>query len=759
MALTYSQVKNANLTPLSEAVAQWKTLPGALVEISRGFGNTVTKNLRESDWTGESADAAFCAFSTVERELYSASEEAKDIHFLLNDAHGKFGSAQKRLKNIESAIAEDKYMKISGEGNVYLSVPTSQSGHSAVLQKSYTETLHYYNDAIKKAIEDAEEADSALHYALSQDHNGRKRGFDADTANSVDSAISQRRAAEEDADAATKLAFTAIEGKDLTKAQIAEMNRLLAKHEGDPHFAEKFAVALGPRGTVNFWQSVADKRHTEGGEIKSLQNLQKSLGYTLGTATHSDSAAMEGWKSGMGAIGSERIKDIDYRAGTQTEGPYSFQVMSSLMRYGNYETGFLNEYGKDLLSFERSHEGKAEDLWRPDGAMYYLNPGGTDLGQDPMAGYLEALGHNPEAAKQLFKSDDWASYDPEKSPEDQMDPDLKYLLTERDWPNDSVLGKERDLGYGYDELGHALEAATLGVPHDQQGLGAHRDAATANVMEQVVSTVSKDTDYLKDRPGIGDSLARMGAGYIDDLNWSLAHEGGGTGSANADEVFKHSGPGHMSMDEPSARKFLQTVGQYDDNYQVLSSAQQSFTNSAMVAYPDDIEKVRSAVNTGAYAHGILDEARISDVNEYYKGEEDKANLEFEKSAAWKQFGMSSALGIGTGIAVTPFLGPAAGMAAVTAIPMLVDTGSAALETYWGNGYSEEALKNEADFSSKASLNAEDFENYGKVRAKSPLENYMALHDVPAGLRTTYSQEALNAYDRGANSADRTDGNK
>ncbi|MFD9224424.1 hypothetical protein ACFWDI_31530 [Streptomyces sp. NPDC060064] len=145
--------------------------------------------------------------------------------------------------------------------------------------------------------------------------------------------------------------------------------------------------------------------------------------------------------------------------------------------------------------------------------------------------------------------------------------------------------------------------------------------------------------------------------------------------------------------------------------------------------------------------------------QHLEGEEDKANLEFEKSAAWKQFGMSSALGIGTGIAVTPFLGPAAGVAAATAIPMLVDTGSAALETYWGNGYSEEALKNEADFSSKASLNAEDFENYGKVRAKSPLENYMAFHDVPDGLRTTYFQEALNAYDRGANSADRTDGNK
>ncbi|MFE7773188.1 hypothetical protein ACFU5O_04665 [Streptomyces sp. NPDC057445] len=759
MALTYSQVKQANLTPLSEALTKWKTLPGALEEISRTFGSTVTKNLRESDWIGEAAQEAFSTFFTVEREFYRAAEEAKDVHGLLSNAYGQLKSAQIRLSDVETAVAEDKYLKISPEGSVFVSVPSGQTEHAAALQKSYLETVHYYNDAVKRAVADASEADEALHFALSQDHNGRKRGFDSETASSVDEAMAQRKSAERDAKAATELAFAAISGKELTAAQLARVNRILASHEGDPYFSEKFAVTLGPRGTVNFWQAVADKQQTDEKEVEALRDLQKSLGHTLATATHSDSAAMQGWKDGMALIGPERIKDINYRAGIQSEGPYSFQVMGSLLRYGEYDTNFLKDYGKELISFERDFKGKAEDLWRPDGAAYYLNIGGTDMGQDPMAGYMEALGHNPEAAKQVFSSTDWAEYDPGKPPEEQMDADLKYLLTGREWPKDSVLGKDSDLGYGYDELGHALEAATLGVSYDQPDLGARRDASTVNVMEQVTSIVSKDTDFIKDKPGVGDSLARMGAGYIDDLNWSLAHEGGAVGSANPDAVFKHSGPNHMSMDEPSARKFMQIVGQYDGSYQVLSSAQQAFTNSAMVAYPDDLEKVRTAVNVGAYAHGILDEARISDVNEFYKGEEDKANLEYEKSAAWKQFGMSSALSIGAGIAVTPFLGPTAGIATATLVPMLVDTGTAAIETYWGNEYSEEALEKEADFSSKASLNAEDFEQLGKVRAQSPLLNYMELHQVDPGLRTTYGQEALNAYDRGANSADRTDGNK
>ncbi|MEU7012065.1 hypothetical protein [Streptomyces sp. NPDC046385] len=759
MALTYEQVKRADLTPLSEAVTQWRNLPEAFSEIQRTFGSTVTSHLRDSDWAGEAARAAFGTFSVVEREMYSATEEARDIHSLLSNAHARFSAAQKRVRDVESAVTGDRYLRITAEGAVHLVVPPEDADRSAVLQKSYNETIHSYNDAVKQALADAEEADVALHFALSQDRNGRERGFDSDTANSLDTAMKQRREAAKDADAATELALAAIGGKDLTSAQLRDLNRLMGAHEGDPYFSERFAVALGPRGTVNFWQAVADRRNPDGKTAEALAELQKTLGHTLATATHVDSAAMEGWKSGMVGIGPERIKDIDYRAGIQTEGPYSFQVMSALLRYGEYDTEFLNDYGKELLAFEQGHKGKAGDLWRPDGAAYRLNYGGADFGQDPVAGYMEALAHNPEAAKALFHSEVWAESDAGDRSESQLDPDLKYLLTERQWPIDVVPGQDRDLGAGYDELGHALEAATLGVTYDDPSSVVHRDASGANVMEQVLHTVSADTDFVKDRPGVGASLARMGAGYIDDLNWALAGEGLATGSASRHDVFQHEGADHASTDVWQARKFLRIVGQYDGNYQVLSTAQQVFTDSAMVAYPDDVEKVRMAANTGAQSFGILTEGRLTDINESYKEAEDKANLEYAKSAAWKEFGLSSALSVGAGVAVTPFLGPAAGVAAATAVPMLVDTGSAALETYWGNGFSDDALKNEADFSAKASLDAEGFEELSKRRSQASLLNYMELHDVPLERRTTYMQEVLNAYDRGANSSDRTDGIK
>lgn len=104
-------------------------------------------------------------------------------------------------------------------------------------------------------------------------------------------------------------------------------------------------------------------------------------------------------------------------------------------------------------------------------------------------------------------------------------------------------------GYGYDELGHALEAAALGIPYDQPELGVKRDDATANIMSQVIAVVAEDSEYVSDRPGVGDSLAKMGAGYIDDLNWAVSDFGGaGYNTSTRDAAFQHSeGLGHVDV--------------------------------------------------------------------------------------------------------------------------------------------------------------------------------------------------------------------
>ncbi|MGK5450629.1 WXG100 family type VII secretion target [Streptomyces radiopugnans] len=120
MTLGYSTVKNADLAPLAEAVTMWRNLPGQFDTIATSFRNGVSKALRTSDWDGKAAEAAFKKFDEVERQFKNASEEAKDIHRLLDSALENFRSAQKRVRDVTNEVAEDKNLKMSSSGLVYL---------------------------------------------------------------------------------------------------------------------------------------------------------------------------------------------------------------------------------------------------------------------------------------------------------------------------------------------------------------------------------------------------------------------------------------------------------------------------------------------------------------------------------------------------------------------------------------------------------------------------------------------------------------
>lgn len=53
MAISYEQLRSADLSSLSDAVDAWRPLPGQFDTIARAFGSTVTKGLRDSDWKGK----------------------------------------------------------------------------------------------------------------------------------------------------------------------------------------------------------------------------------------------------------------------------------------------------------------------------------------------------------------------------------------------------------------------------------------------------------------------------------------------------------------------------------------------------------------------------------------------------------------------------------------------------------------------------------------------------------------------------------
>ncbi|MGW2891450.1 DUF6571 family protein [Streptomyces griseoruber] len=734
--LDFEHLINANFSELSDAVEKWKKAPENFRDAASKYRSTVEKDIQGSDWDGEAATAAVKKLKAVEKQLDAAGDEAEDIYKLLDDAHEIFTRTQAKLKGLRHDIESDKYLSIKTNGEVYFDPPEGTE-NAAFLNKSYQETLQAYRASIQSYVSEAQEADDTLSWALNQDHNGRSKGFDGSAYSSIADAKKGRAQADKDLKELEKLtggkSKLALAGANepLDPEMLRKINTLISRHEGDPYFAEKFATQTGAKGTLELWTRIADRRQVGDAQTKASAEIQKSLSYTLATASHSHSKAMEEWKKDIFSLGGKQVEYTDMASARQYQGPYGFQVMSSLMHYGSYDDGFLNDYGGKLIGFEKAHKDeKPADLWRAEGDEYpYLNFGpGDDYGFDPMSGYMDALGHNPEAAKEFFYSKDWDTGD-------KADPELKYLMVDRDWPNANTMA-ENSRGYGYDELGHALEAATLGVPYDQQSLGLHRDGTTANVMEQVARLVSKQEGYIESKPGMGDSLARMGAGYIDDLNWSMSNFGDtDDGQARRDAAFQHHGAGHINLAHNTAMGFLSEIGQDANAYKIISGAQQEYTISALKAHPDPDESLSLALETGAKVNGVLDQSRLSEINDKYQDASDDYSDALADASEWKKYGASQAIGTGVALATLPFGGPAAatGAAAVAqfVIPMMIESGGGALETSTGIDIDRHVRDQEDAYNDKLdqeeTMTKSKYAALGYTRAASPLEAYIAAH--------------------------------
>ncbi|MCZ7414886.1 MULTISPECIES: DUF6571 family protein [unclassified Streptomyces] len=737
---------SADLTPLDEAVVRWRSLPGRFNTVSRDFDSQVIKGLRGSDWRGETAEAAFTKFDAVVRQFLSAEDEARAIHRLLESALEAFRSAQKRARAVRTEVEEDRNLSISSEGVVTFSATDDEDGSR---QRLYVETITGYNTRIRSAVNDATDADEALKWALTQDRNGRDQGFNAGMYASVDAAAEGRRQAAEDADTTTRILA---KGHGADYADLRTLNRVLARREGDPYFAERFALKAGPNGVLEFWAGVTADHDRTKKQTAILTRLQDSLGHTLATASHSQSPEMRQWKKEIIELGGERVVAPTNPGAEPVKArtPYGFQVLSSLLHEGDFDPDFLQTYGRELIDFEK--KGGSRYIWTLGVEPHYLNIGGTDKGNDPMAGFLTALGNNPEASKGFFKSGNWDNYDPGEW-DKYLDKDLKYLLLERDWPHDPVEGEDSRRGFAYDELGRALESATLGVPYREVGL--QRDDVTANVMEQVAIAVAHDPDFSGKRPGVLNSLAEMGAGYIDDLSWGVAPYAGPMDAEDHRNMFDREGGGHISLGEDAARRFLFSVGQHPGGYETLSAAQHAYTATLMEAQGDDVRMASKAQNVGAYNHGILDEARTSQIEEGFKGKADEVNRAREESASWKKYGVS------VGVSGAAFLGvaaatanPAAGVAAAVAVPVAVDAGAKAFDTYFGNEMSEDLKAGEKNNLIEAGLESEKIISHGQRMSWSNGYAYQELHGVKD---LAMDGGAASAYMRGMQITDSADG--
>ncbi|MGK5546045.1 hypothetical protein ACSNOH_15110 [Streptomyces sp. URMC 127] len=176
MALTYRDLRHVNLEKLSSAVGAWEKLPGRVHDAGETFRTQVAKGLQESDWQGESAQAASTAITGLSFQLANAQQEARSVHDFLNNCLQSFRSAKKTLDDIATELDGHEHLSLNGDdGSVRVDTGKVKPEDLEHLRKAYESAIRSYKERTRQALEDARETDQTLNWAL----RSMKQSYDA----------------------------------------------------------------------------------------------------------------------------------------------------------------------------------------------------------------------------------------------------------------------------------------------------------------------------------------------------------------------------------------------------------------------------------------------------------------------------------------------------------------------------------------------------------------------------------------------------
>ncbi|MGW2446540.1 hypothetical protein [Streptomyces sp. NPDC001675] len=620
------------------------------------------------------------------------------VKLILEEGHAAIKKAKDDLVGIRDHEGPAAGIRVDGKGKVTARNPLSEipaARHDpdySELLKEEKRNIESWQKRIDLIVDNCNDTDLALKNALQANVTDRK-DFSAPTYTKLDQEEAARAAA------------LAAKGRDITHAELQELNELLKDNSSSVEFSKDFYEKLGPEKSLAFFGQLSTDTYEYGKvdaeRLKDVQELQKNLGLNLATASH-DKEFTDKWGPELRKLGTERIP----LAKNDYGGPFGYQLLGGIMRYGNYDAKFLNPIAEHVAQLH------AKDPYLFAGNKVVnspfknpFNPSGVNgAGYDPATAMLEALGNSPEAAKRFF-ADPPTAYNEDGTVNhgataglgknkdgEAIDNYLDFFGNEK-WESfpdvNSLDDKElkASLGQMPDALGHALEAATLGYPAGHPDAGVERDRDNAAVMQKVIEKYGADPGLLKEhQETMADSLGVMGAGYIDDINWALDKN-------DPDSVFAPGGnaDGHIDFADTAdgngrsaVRGFLSTLGQHPDAYATVSTAEQVYTRSALEDTVGPDGKIhegaaRATMRVGAEVQGMLDQSRADQV----EATNLKTHEDYEKAVAkrsgWVEFGATA--GLAAGVAFLPATA-AVGTAAVL-IPLATDTASGAAEQVIG----------------------------------------------------------------------------
>ncbi|MFI9360810.1 DUF6571 family protein [Kitasatospora sp. NPDC053057] len=631
-------------------------------EFSSELTGDVITPLQGAGWRGDAAERAAATIAKVRNELDAAFEEASAIGKALRDACTELNAAKADL-NAAVKKAADHAMQVSiADGRVTWPAPKTAADKSDPnYATTYEQLAKEVADDIGKALARAEAADAAAATALAAVTGKDATKFQPAPGSPEDQA---KQAAD-----ILKLAGNA------TDAQLDQLNKALKDHANDPRFTTAFYQNLGPDGFLKYYGQLAAASADKGGNRpQAIVDLQANLGTALATATNTRNypRLSDEWEAGLRRAGVARV-DVWPAGGAQ---PFGYQVLSNILRTGTYDKHFLNPIAEHVTQLSEKDAVWTSDGWNVRDFNRFKFLGAPQGGLNPMAGVLEALGHNPQAAMAYFH-DPTTTYNVDGSVKAYNQENKHFDLLTRsggDSPLQDVWTGRTEL-YGHAEqagatsLGHALEAATTGRAYDSQDPLTPHTPEEADLMKKVVDRFGNGDGPKSLRAGApfagaAPSLGHMMAAYMGDVQAAMSPQ---------DHTLTTYGTPVNNLRTEETAKLLGALGRNPEAFGAIAQAQQAYTTAHIqdVMLHQDVygaqfnQAVNNAARSGGEVAGILTAARTDALVKEMHAQADAYNKSIDQNAMWgkavwtatggKVLGMIPGVGSGVSLPVNYFV--------------------------------------------------------------------------------------------------------
>ncbi|MFJ4189027.1 hypothetical protein [Kitasatospora sp. NPDC089509] len=633
---TYSDLRQETFKGIDTLASAFESLTRDW-KLSSEFTGDILTPLQGSNWRGDAAERAAATITKTRNELDAAFEEASAIGKALRDAHTELAAAR---ADLDAALkrAADHSLTVDADGaNISWPAPTSDADkHDPTYATTYKALAQSVGQDIAKAVARAKAADTAAAAALGGATGKSRTAFQPSTG------------PEEQGKKAADLLKLA---GNLSDAQLDELNKTLKANANNPQFTTAFYGRLGPDGFLKYYGQLAAASADKGGNRpQAITDLQKNLGTALASATdsHNFPHLSDEWEAGLRKAGATRVDILPdgKRAGGSVQ-PYGYQILANILRNGTYDAHFLNPVAEHVTQLSEMPGFFTTTPWiGADLDRMKLLQGPQTGGFNPMAGVLDALGHNPEAATKFF-SDDKTAYNLDGSVRAYHQPnDYLTALTaggDQSPLQDIVKGNDY-IPSGHPEspgvlaLGHALEAATTGRAFDAQDapLPQHTPEM-AKLMHDVVDRFGSGEGPKLLRKGadfadLAPSLGHLTAAYMGDVHVALNPEDGALTTYGAP----------AKLNQGNAEKLLGALGRNPDAFGAIAQAQQAYTTARIQdvmlhrdAYGPEFDlAVTNAAHSGGEVAGYLTAGRTAGLVDEMKGQAKAYNDSIGQNAMW-----------------------------------------------------------------------------------------------------------------------------